>query len=239
MAEHTQQALPGKAFFLAQTATEVGDHEQIVWPTVLAKTRAPDFPAPAAAGKRALADFLVGQRQPVAEIERLRRLSIQLRESCAQQALGGRIGQLEKSLRIEREHGDIESRDDLGQQGALLLDGEPLFAQRLRQCVDFDDDFADGVVATRIRAAQAVVAFTQGFEQVRHRTQWIDRATTQVGGQDQRRQHDGAEGQELAGGTAIRTQKHDAENRNRRNGDDEGADQQARFVVEAPRFASD
>ena len=93
--EHAQQALPGEALFFAQRAAEIGDDEQIVRPAAFAETRAADFPATAAAGKRALDQTRVDDIEPVSEREIGCDAAVELRKLRAEQALGGRIRQLQ------------------------------------------------------------------------------------------------------------------------------------------------
>ena len=44
MPEHAHEPLPRESFFLAKRATDVRQHDKLVWAPALPETAAPDFP---------------------------------------------------------------------------------------------------------------------------------------------------------------------------------------------------
>lgn len=116
MAKHAQQSLPSQAFFLTQRTAEIGNNEQIMRAPFFTKTRMAHFPATATTREIALANARVGQRQPVVKFECTSRFPLESFEARAEQTFGRRIGEPQRAVVVEREYGNIERGNYLGEQ---------------------------------------------------------------------------------------------------------------------------
>jgi len=128
MAEHAHQPLPRLALLIAQGAAEIGEHQQLVWQSALAKIRAAHSPAAHAArkchlrGARRLALEAIGQTQLAC------RASQQLFLRPGQQSLPCAIDQPQPLRLIERKDRDFDFRHHRPQQGRGFHGVEPLLA---------------------------------------------------------------------------------------------------------------
>ena len=91
MADDAHDALPRLALFLAQSARQLRDHEQLVRLTALAEAAAPNLPPPAAAGKYVRDDAAGLLREHARETELRCAAPLQILAGRAQQVLTGSI----------------------------------------------------------------------------------------------------------------------------------------------------
>jgi len=186
--QHADQALPGLPLFLAQGAREIGDHQQIVGQPALAKPETAHIEAARAAGESAAHHRCLLDVQAIVQAEHIGRVASDVGGPHLQQALAGRVDQMQLLAMIETEHRDIDGGNDLAQQGARLFHPQPLLAQGVRQCVDLPHHIADGIAAVRARAAQTVIALAQGFQQIGQGIQRKHHALAQARNQSERKQ---------------------------------------------------
>ena len=191
VAEHAHESLPRLQLFFAQRLADVGEHEQRVRPSVLAKRSATHFPSPGAAGKR--------------DVHRTRRRTLQtLRRARPARRFGraaarpagpssrspARFTRRNAIVVVEREHGDVDLRHHRAQQRRRLHRAEPLRAQRFAEQIRFEKGEPERVVAIGAARANRVVALAQRGEHVRQRLQRPNDALAQHERGDQPRADD-------------------------------------------------
>ena len=88
-----------------------------------------------------------------------------------EEALGGRIDETKVSGLIESEDGRVELGDDPAEERGGLERAEALRLMHVGECVDFDGEIAEGIIAAGSAGAKGVVLFAQGGDNVGERLQ--------------------------------------------------------------------
>jgi hypothetical protein len=166
MAHYANQALPGLAFLFAERAAQIRQHQQCVLQTAFAEMRAAHHPASGAAGE--------------ADLERARGFTFQatrqaqLGGGAAEHAFGRKreqaftraIDDAEVLCAVKSENGHVNFLDDFFQKRGGFDRAEALLAQRFAERVHFAHHFAERVGRFGPAAADGIVTFAYGGEQV-------------------------------------------------------------------------
>ena len=170
VADDADEPLPRLALLLAQRPADVGDDEQLVPLPAEAERRASHVPAAGAARQIERHDA-ARLAEPGVEAERVGRVAEQLLGGAAEQALARAVHELQASLRIEREDGDVDLLHHRAQQRRRLHGAQPLLVQRLGQGVDLGHHVAERIAGHGAAAANREVVLAQRRHQVGQRLQ--------------------------------------------------------------------
>src|SRR5712692_10293868 len=166
MAEDADQPLPGLAFFFPQSAAQITQHDQVVRKAALTKRAAAQSPTANATRKTQFhgagrfsfdaaseAEFGCGETEkPFGR--------------TSQEAFSGAINEFQGVRVVKGKDGNVNFFDDGAQKRRSFQGAQALFAQGLAQCVHFDHDFAEGVVAAGTASADGKIFFTHGGKQI-------------------------------------------------------------------------
>src|SRR5216683_481721 len=166
VAHDANQALPGLALFVAEGAAEVTEHHQVMGQTGLAKGAAAHAPAAGAAGESQLhgAHRLVFEGS--AESQFSGGEAEEAFRGAREEAFAGTIDEAQFVFVVEGENGHVDFFHNGAQERGGFEGAEALLAQRLAEGIDFDHDFAHGVVAASAAPAHGEIFFAHGGEEI-------------------------------------------------------------------------
>jgi len=170
------ETLPRGELLRPQGTADIGEHQQLVRPPVLAVHASPHLPASCRSGKTQ------GQRagrrpyQTLLEPELGRRPTEHPCSAHVQEPLACTVDQTQRAGRVEREHGHVDLPHDLAHESRGLEVVDPLLTQPLGKGVDLDDDLAEWIGAITAAQAKGEVPLAQGRQQVGHRSEVEARA---------------------------------------------------------------
>jgi hypothetical protein len=180
VSDHPNQPLPCLALFVAQRAADVGEHEELVRPSLLPERGAAHFPAAAGAGER---DVVDARRRPFearAQPEFVRPPAQQLFGRRAEQSLACAVDEAKGVCGVEGEHRHVDLDHHGAQECARLDRAQPLVVKGRRELVHLEHHGGQRIVGrgptSRAARADREVALTERREQIRQRLQRQDDA---------------------------------------------------------------
>ena len=102
----------------------------------------------------------------------------------------GPIDEFELVLFVEREHGDVDFRHDLAQQGGRFEGIEPLMPERFDEGVHLDHHLAERIAAARASGTDGEVPFAERGKQVRQGLQGKDDSLAEREGEAETKRDD-------------------------------------------------
>ncbi len=169
MPEHSNQSLPSLTLFLAQSATHVGDDEQLMRQAALAEHAVANFPPPRFSGEHNGRNLRPVRLEATGESQLARGATRHAHRRLIEQAFTGAIDEAQAVRAVEREYGDVDLFHHFAQQGRSFESSEPLLAQRLAERVHFAQDFAKNIVTAGAARADREITFAQRGQQIRKR----------------------------------------------------------------------
>ncbi len=157
MAQHADQALPGAAFFFAQGAAHIRQHDQRVRHAVLAEGAFAHHPARIGSRVRKRDQRFVSGFEAGIEFKLGRGLAQQPRGGLLQQALAGRIHQAQDVIRIEGEQRRVNLFHHAAQQCSGFDGLDALLGENVGEGIDFQCQLAQSVVRSSSAGAKRIV----------------------------------------------------------------------------------
>src|SRR5437016_6852167 len=140
VAEHANQPLPGAAFFFAQRATEIRQHEQLMRQALLPKRAPSNSPTTGASGKAERKRFVLVNIVTGIESKFFCAFAQQFVHCLAEQSLAGTINETQTPFWIESENRNIDFPHDRAQQRRRFKSTETLQAQRFAKRIDLQQN---------------------------------------------------------------------------------------------------
>lgn len=179
MAQHADQPLEGEALLLAQRAREIGQHEELVRPTLPAIDATARLEPAGPAGERELDQAWRIARERGGEAQRVGAQVEGALGGQAEQGFTATIEELEPARVVECEYGDVDRLHHPPQEPHGFDRIETLLAQRVGERVDLVVGEPQGAAGVGAPRADGVVALTQRGEQVGERLEGGDHVAAQ------------------------------------------------------------
>ena len=183
MPKNANEPLPRFALFVTQCAAQIGQHDEVMRQTSLAKGPATHPPAPRTARKSQLHGVRGFSFETRPEPEFFRGKSQQAFFRPAQQAFAGAIDQPQFPGVVEGEDRQVNLLHHGPQEGIGFQCAQALLPKYFTEGIHFDHDFSHGIVASRTAGTQRKVFFAQGCQKIRKRLQGKDDAVPQRKGE--------------------------------------------------------
>ena len=202
MTEDADQPPPRDPLLLAQGATHLVEHQQVMREAILPERRMPDVPAPRRAGHLQRHQARLARLQQGLAAEFLGRHPQDARDRPREEAGRGRIGEPQHVPIVEGQHRRLELRHHRRQQRARLDLREALRLQPRGQGVELVQQDAEVVVGDVGARTHREVPLAQALQQRRRRPQRRDDGTTQHVQRVRGPRHDEDEQRERGGAVA-------------------------------------
>src|SRR6266702_3626756 len=145
VAEHANQSLPGAAFFFAQRATEIRQHEQFMRQALLPKRAPSNSPTTGASGKAERKRFVLVNIVTGVEAKFLCAFAQQFVHWLAEQSFASAINETQTPFWIESENRNVDFPQDRAQPRRRVKGTQALQAQRFAERVNLQKDFSQCV----------------------------------------------------------------------------------------------
>ncbi len=159
VAKHANQSLPGCLLFFLKRQTHIGQEQQGVRHTILAKRRLTQQPPRRSAAEGV--DALVRRRQQHFESEFASCMAETARVGEAEKLDAGVVHQLQQVFAIECEQRGVHDLEYAGKQRSRFERTHALLLQQVGQCVDLSGKLTKGITGCGSAGTEGVVAFAQ------------------------------------------------------------------------------